>query len=141
MFPFPDTATANPALRAQLDAQVHLIASLSRRSADLFTRISELNLQLARQSLDTALDTGRQLFACADPAQLASTAMQGWQPLGEHVRNYQTCLVGVLTATASDTQSDVRSDLDKAAAQTPMAAMFAGATAPNTASDGAARPH
>lgn len=137
MFPFTDNATVNPALPAQLAAQVGLVASLSQRSVDLFARLSELNLQLTRRALDTTLETGRALLACTDAAQLASTAMHGWQPLGEHVRTYQEGLMGVLATS----QADTRTDLDKAAAQMPVGAMFANAGAPDGAAGPSRRAH
>ncbi|MEW7850299.1 phasin family protein [Massilia aurea] len=93
---FSESVPPNPALQAQLDAQAGMIATLSQRNVDLLARVSELNMQMARQALETALDTGRQLAACTDPLQLSAVAMRGWQPLGEHVRNYQQNMMGML---------------------------------------------
>jgi phasin family protein len=113
MFPYPENASANPALRAQFDAQVGYLATLSQRGCDLVARLSELNMQLARQTIDDVIDTGRQLAACSDPFQLGATAMHGWQPVGEHLRNYQQNLMGVL--------ADAGAGLGQAAAQAPAA--------------------
>jgi len=111
MFSFPESASPNPALRVQLDAQVDAVTTLAKRSLELLARMSELNLQMTRHALETALDTGRQLAACTDPMQLAPLAMRGWQPLGEHVRNYQQGLMGVL--------AEAQTGLGHAAAQVP----------------------
>lgn len=93
---FTENASPNPAFQAQLDAQVGMLTTLSQRSVDLLARVSELNLQIARQTLDTALDTGRELAACTDPMQLSATAIRGWQPLGDHMRNYHQNMMGML---------------------------------------------
>lgn len=96
MLSFSENALPNQALQAQLEAQVAMLATLSKQTCELVARLSELNLQVARQTLDTALDTGRQLAACTDPMQLSAAAVRGWQPLGEHVRNYQQNMMGVV---------------------------------------------
>jgi phasin family protein len=113
MFPYLENASANPALRAQFDAQAGMLATLSQRSYDLFARVSELNMQLARQTIDDVIDTGRQMAACSDPFQLGATAMHGWQPVGEHLRSYQQTLMGVL--------ADAGAGLGQVAAQAPAA--------------------
>jgi len=92
----PMGAPFNAQLADQLGSQANLVATLSQRSQELLARWSELNLQMARHFVETALDTGRQLAACTDPLQLAPTAMRGWQPLGEHVRAWQQGLMGVM---------------------------------------------
>ena len=89
-------APLNAQLATQLGAQANLLATLSQRSHELLARLTDLNLQMARHFVETALDTGRQLAACTDPLQLAPTAMRGWQPLGEHVRAWQQGLMGVM---------------------------------------------
>ena len=99
MFPFPDIPNANPALRSQFDAQVGLLAQLSQRNCDLFERLSALNLQMARQAIDDAIDTGRELAACTDPFQMSATAVHRLQPAGEHFRSYQQQMFSVLANT------------------------------------------
>lgn len=99
MFPFPDIPNANPALRSQFDAQVGLLTQLSQRNCDLFERLSALNLQMARQAIDDAIDTGRELAACTDPFQMSATAVHRLQPAGEHFRSYQQQLFSVLANT------------------------------------------
>lgn len=111
MFSLPENASPNPALRAQLEAQLGFVTTLSQRAIELLARMSELNLQITRHTLETALDTGRQLAACTDPMQLVPTAMRGWQPLGEQLRNYQHSLMGVI--------AEAQTGLGQAAAQAP----------------------
>jgi hypothetical protein len=119
MFSFSENAAANPALHAQFDAQASQLASQSQRNFELLMRLSELNLQLARHAIETALDAGRQMSACRDPQQLTAVAMHGWQPLGEHLRNYQQSLMGVL--------AEIPAGFGQAALLAPGSALFAGA--------------
>jgi len=95
-FGTPAGTPLNAQLATQLGAQANLLATLSQRSHELLARLTDLNLQMARHFVETALDAGRQLAACTDPLQLAPTAMRGWQPLGEHVRAWQQGLMGVM---------------------------------------------
>ena len=95
-FGTPAGAPPNTQLATQLGAQADQLATLSQRSHELLARLTELNLQMARHIVETALDTGRELAACTDPLQVAPTAMRGWQPLGEHVRAWQQGLMGVM---------------------------------------------
>lgn len=92
----PEFLNANPVLHAQLEAQVGYLSTLSRQGVELFARVSELNMQLAREALDDALSTGRQLAACSDPLQLGAVAIRGMQPTGEHLRNYQQQMMAAL---------------------------------------------
>lgn len=92
----PSLPGAHPALHAQLEAQVGYLSTLSRQGVELLARVSELNLQLAREALDDALSTGQQLAACNDPLQLGAVAMRGMQPAGEHLRNYQHGMMAAL---------------------------------------------
>lgn len=96
MSELPEFLNANPALHAQFEAQVGYLSTLSRQGVELFARVSELNMQLAREALDDALATGQQLASCSDPLQLSAVAMRGMQPAGEHLRNYQHQMMAAL---------------------------------------------
>jgi len=97
----PDPFTANPVLHAQLEAQVGYLSTLSRQGYDLLARVSELNMQLAREALDDAIATGQQLAGCSDPLQLGAVALRGMQPAGEHLRNYQQQMMTALAEAQS----------------------------------------
>jgi len=127
MFPYTDNASANPALRAQLDAQVGMLSTLSQRSCDFLARVSELNMQLARQTTEDMFEAGRQMAACNDPLQFSSVALHGWQPMSEHLRSYGQNLVNVLT--------DAQNGLGQLMAQAP-GSVFG---APQKANGGATR--
>lgn len=96
MSELPEFLNTNPVLHAQLEAQVGYLSTLSRHGVELFARVSELNMQLAREALDDALATGQQLASCSDPLQLSAVAIRGMQPAGEHLRNYQQQMMAAL---------------------------------------------
>lgn len=95
MTTFPDLSRLSPELRAQLDEQVRLSAQLLQGGCDLLERLSALNLRTARQVLDQALDSTRQLAACKDPMALGNLAMRRLQPAGELLRDYQRQVLGI----------------------------------------------
>jgi len=101
MSELPERFNTNPALHAQLEAQVGYLSTLSRQGVELFTRVSELNMQLARETLDDALATGQQLASCSDPLQLGAVAIRGMQPAGEHLRHYQQQMMAALVDAQS----------------------------------------
>jgi phasin family protein len=97
MLQFPNLAGLgdNPALKSQLEAQVGLLGALSVRGVDTMQRLSELNMQLARELVDDTLGACLEALSCNDPVQMAATAMRRLQPSGEHLVHYQQQLMGV----------------------------------------------
>lgn len=92
---FPNS---NPALRAQLEAQVDLLTQMSRHTTEAFGQLGELNLRMLRQMMDDSIRLGRALAACQDPFQMGAVAMRETQPTAEHWRTWQTELMQVLSA-------------------------------------------
>ena len=97
MVQFPNLAglANNPALSSQLEAQMGLLGALSVRSVDTVQRLSELNMQLARELVDDSFVACREALSCNDPVQMAATAMRALQPSGEHLARYQQRLMGI----------------------------------------------
>lgn len=86
-----------PPMRSPFDAQVHFLTELARAGVDALRRLSELNLQLARQLNDDAINVTRALVSCTNPFQLALAAASAAEPAIGHWRNYQQQLGGVLS--------------------------------------------
>ncbi len=84
-------------MRSGLDAQVSFMTELSRRTFDSVRRLSELNLHFAQLLMQDSVSAARQVLACSDPLQMASTLTKATQPAAEHLRSYQQQLVGMLT--------------------------------------------
>ena len=92
---FPNS---NPALRAQLEAQVDLFTQMSRHTTEALGQLGELNLRMLRQMMDDGIRLGRALAGCQDPFQMGAVAMRESQPTVEHWRSWQTELMKVLSA-------------------------------------------
>jgi phasin family protein len=94
--------TDNPALRSQLESQVDFLTALTSKAVDTVHQLSELNMKLARQNIEAAIYSSRELLACGDPAQMAQVAMKQLQPANERWRNYQQQLMNVLAGVQAD---------------------------------------
>ena len=92
----------NPALRSQLESQVDFMTEFTEKAIGTLRQLSELNLKLARQTIEGSLYASRELMSCTDPAQLLQTAIRQVQPAGERVRAYQHHLFGVLAGAQAD---------------------------------------
>lgn len=91
-----------PALKTQFDSQLNLVTELTQKTYDSVRKLSELNLQMARQMIEDYMNANRELLACSDPFQWTSTLMNQIPPAAERLRNYQQELIGVMTAAQSD---------------------------------------
>ncbi|NHZ93748.1 hypothetical protein F2P45_32825 [Massilia sp. CCM 8733] len=91
-----------PPMRSPFDTQVHFLTELARAGVDALRRLSELNLQLARQLNDDALNATRALVSCSDPFHLALVAARAAEPAIGHWRSYQQQLGGVLSGAGLD---------------------------------------
>jgi len=94
----PAYSPDNPALQAQLDAQVDVLTQMSRHAVDAAGQLGELNLRMMRQVIEDTIRFGRALAACKDPFQISAVAMREAQPAAEHWRAWQGELMKVLGA-------------------------------------------
>ncbi len=94
--------SSHSAMRSGLDAQVNFVTELTRRTYDSVRKLSELNLHFAQLLMQDSVAATRQVLACSDPLQMASTMANAAQPVADHVRSYQQQLVGMLTGAQVD---------------------------------------
>jgi phasin family protein len=92
----------NPALRSQLESQVDLMTEFTQKSYDTLRHLSDIHLKLARQSVEGALYSSRELLACTTPADFVQTAMKQVQPANERLRAYQQQLLNVMAGAQAD---------------------------------------
>jgi phasin family protein len=92
----------NPALRSHLESQANFMTELTNKAVDTLHQLSELNLKLARQTIEASIYSSRELLNCSDPMQLAQVAMKQVQPATERVRTYQQHLLNVLAGAQAD---------------------------------------
>lgn len=88
---------SNPfALRSQLESQFDFMQQFSLKTIDVMRELSEMNLKLARQTVEGTLHVGREMMSCTDPMQLTQVAMKQLLPANERMRAYQQHLMGML---------------------------------------------
>ena len=90
-----------PDLRSRLATQVDFLDQLSKHACDTVAQLSELNLRMARQLADDGFRLGHALAACPDPLQAGATALRETQPAAEHLRIWQSALMGMLTTSGA----------------------------------------
>ncbi|SFB91775.1 phasin family protein [Massilia yuzhufengensis] len=118
MVQFPQMAAGlagNPALKLQLDAQVGFLGALSLRTVDTLQRVTQLNMQLARELVGDSFAACHEVLDCQDPSQVAAVAMRRLQPSGEHLVHYQHGLFSVMAEAQAKLPSPVPAQRGRAA--------------------------
>lgn len=87
----------NTALRSHVESQLCLTHAIADQSFNLLRQVSEMNLKLARQEIEGALYTGRDIMACSNPMQMVQAAMRQIPPAAERLSSYQQHLLSVLS--------------------------------------------
>lgn len=89
------TQAITPAVKSHLEVQLSFFTDLTRKLFDTAQKISELNLQLARELIEEMTSAHHQLMGAKDPAEFASVAATQTHAAAERVRNYQQRLSNV----------------------------------------------
>lgn len=136
----------NPALRSHVESQVNFLTDLTQRSYDTAHKLSELNLQLARQLIGDAVETSRQMLACTDPFQAAALAMRQAEPLARHLRAWQQQLMALVAGAQAELTHAAEAHLPEAgrsasAVADDIARRSAEAGAAWTVAAGSGQPH
>lgn len=92
----------NPALRSHLESQVDFFNEFSQKAFDTARQLSEMNLKLARQTIEGSIHASRELIGCNDPVQYTQTAMKQLQPATERIRAWQEQLLRVLAGAQAE---------------------------------------
>lgn len=104
----------NPALRSHLESQVDFLHEFSQKAFDTARQLSEMNLKLARQTIEGSLHAGHELLGCTDPVQFSHTAMKQLQPATERIRSWQEHLLRVLAGAQADVTHAAEARIPKA---------------------------
>ncbi|WLI90482.1 TIGR01841 family phasin [Massilia sp. R2A-15] len=139
----------NPALRSHLESQVDFINEFSQKAFDTARQLNEMNLKLARQTIEGSLHASRELLGCTDPVQYSQAAMKQLQPATERIRSWQEHLLRVLAGAQADFTHAAEARIPEASRSAGAVAdelvrhAAAGVTSPLAASEGnpAGKPH
>lgn len=92
----------NPALRSHLESQIDFFNQLSQKALDTSRQLSDMNLKLARQTIEGSIHASRELLGCTDPVQFTQAAMKQLQPATERIRSWQEHLLRALAGAQAD---------------------------------------
>lgn len=129
----------NPALRAHIESQIDFMTEFTQKTFDALREISELNLRLARQTIEGSLHACRELTHITDPMQFTQVAMKQLEPAAERLRTYQQHLLSALAGAQADLTRTAESRMPEvsrragAAAEEMVRQAAAGTTIPVTA--------
>ena len=104
----------HPAVRSHLQSQVNFMTELTRKSYDLLSRLSDLNLRTAQQLVDDGVSTGRRMMASKDPLHMSAIALEQLPPLGEHMRSYARQWLSIMTGAQAELSRSAETHLPKA---------------------------
>jgi phasin family protein len=113
--------TDNPALRAQLQSQLDFMNEFSTRALDMLRQVSDINLKLARQTIEASIYASREMMN-GDPMQLGQTVMKQLQPTAERMRSYQQHLISVLAGAQADLTQSAETRIPEASRRATAAA-------------------
>jgi phasin family protein len=100
MFSIPEQFSA--ASKSNLEAQIALFTNLSNKAFEGVEKIIDLNMNVAKASLEESTAAASKLFAAKDPQEFfALTAAQA-QPSAEKAIAYGRHLAGITTAASAD---------------------------------------
>ena len=140
----------NPALRAHLESQVDFMNQFTQKAVDTLREVSEMNLKLARQTVEGTIHASHEMLNCTDPMQLTQAAIKQVPPATERLRSYQqhllTVLSGAQAAFAQAAQTRIPEATRSASAIADEIARHAGADAmpppsPASGNGSADKPH
>ena len=98
-----------PAVKSHLDSQFSFFVDMSKRMFDGVQRISELNMQIAQNVMEEAINGSHQLMESNNPHEYLAAAVGQLQPMPDRMRSYQQKLNNIA--------ANVQVDLSKTAEQ------------------------
>jgi phasin family protein len=100
MFPINDQFPA--VLKANLEATLATFAALSVRTVESVEKIAELNINVAKSSLEDSAAATKQLLTSKDPQEFFAVGASQIQPTAAKTIAYGRHLANVLTATQAE---------------------------------------
>ena len=100
MFSIPEQFSA--ATKANFESQVALLTSLTNKTFEGIEKFVDLNLNVAKTSLEESTATAKQLLAAKDPQEFFSLTSAHVQPNAEKVLAYGRHLATIATSTQAE---------------------------------------
>jgi phasin family protein len=100
MFSFQEQFSA--ATRANLEAQVAMLTALTNKTFEGFEKVIDLDLHVAKASLEESTATMQQLMAAKDPQEFFSLSTAQAQPNAEKALAYSRHLANIVSKTQAE---------------------------------------
>jgi phasin family protein len=100
MFSFPEQLSV--AARANLDAQLSMMAVLTKKAFESVEKVVDLNMNVVRSSLNDSIAATKQLLDAKDPQDFFTLTAAQAQPSAEKVIAYSRYLFGIATSTQAE---------------------------------------
>ena len=100
MLTIPEQFSA--ASKANFDAQLAMLTSLTNKAFDSVEKIVELNLNVVKSSLQESTAVAKQLLSAKDPQEFFSLTSANAQPNAEKAIAYGRQLAGIATSTQAE---------------------------------------
>ena len=100
MFSFQEQFSA--ATKTQLEAQIAMITALTSKAFESVEKVIDLNMNVAKASLEESTANVQQLFSAKDPQEFFSLSAAQAQPNAEKAIAYSRHLAGIASAAQSE---------------------------------------
>ena len=100
MFPINDQLSA--AAKTNLEAQLSILTALTTKAFESVEKVVDLNLNVAKASLEDSAVTAKQLLAAKDPQEFFSLTAAQAQPTAAKAIAYGRHLTGIATSTQAE---------------------------------------
>lgn len=107
----PLSEQMSAATKAQIEAQIELLNTLTTRTVESVEKIIALNVDATKSTIDGATSTVRQLLASRDPQEAASITGSQAQPAAERAQEYSRSLVDIVSKTQAEFTQTVEAQI------------------------------
>lgn len=100
MFNIPEQFSA--ATKANFEAQIALASTFANKTFESVEKLIDLNIELAKSSLEDSTLAAKQLFTAKDPQEFFSLSTGQSQPNAEKAINYGRSIINIASSTQAE---------------------------------------
>ena len=112
MFAIPEQFSN--ATKANLESQFAIISSLTSKTFEGMEKLVDLNINIAKATLEDSSSTARQLLAAKDPQEFFSVSAAQAQPAAEKALSYSRQLASIAAGTGAEFSKAAESQIVEA---------------------------
>lgn len=107
----PLSEQMSAATKAQIEAQIELLNTLTAQTVSSVEKIIALNVDATKSTIDGATSTARQLLTSRDPREAVSITGAQTQPAAERAQEYSRSLVDIVSKTQAEFTQTVEAQI------------------------------